>query len=229
MPLDPREFARLLEACRRLPATSVQEEESHVARDPILILMSTVLSLMRPWYRYALPARVHFEQGLYASMAPKTLKRFRELIDDVSRGRSDWAAAARALWNRNEWTKAQQLAELTDCFIDWQLSHATDADDMSAMRKWSDHVRQDQFVGRVKGVGPRGYEQIRWYVDGADAIKLDTHLLRFTDDLIGRKVTEEEKVQALKQVAGDLGMSATALDAKIWHYMQAASAATKKI
>lgn len=47
MSLTPDELRQLEVACRRLPATTVQDEEMEVAGSPILILMSTVLSLNR--------------------------------------------------------------------------------------------------------------------------------------------------------------------------------------
>jgi len=62
-PLSTGEFNRLETACRNLATSSVQDEEAEAARSPMLILMSTVLSLNRRWYSHALPARRHFEQG----------------------------------------------------------------------------------------------------------------------------------------------------------------------
>jgi hypothetical protein len=60
--LDSREMQKLKAACLKLPKTGVQEEEEYVTRDPVLILMSTVLSLNRKWYSHALPARQYFER-----------------------------------------------------------------------------------------------------------------------------------------------------------------------
>ena len=62
-PFSTDEFNRLESACRNLAASSVQDEEAEAARSPILILMSTVLSLNRRWYSHALPARRHFGMG----------------------------------------------------------------------------------------------------------------------------------------------------------------------
>src|ERR1044071_1676819 len=100
-PLNTDEFTRLESACRNLATSSVQDEEAQAARSPMLILMSTVLSLNRRWYSHALPARRHFEQNLYTQLSPKTLRTFRDAMNSASLNRTDWLALAHALWGRN--------------------------------------------------------------------------------------------------------------------------------
>ena len=107
-PLSTDEFNRLETACRNLATSSVQDEEAEAARSPMLILMSTVLSLNRRWYSHALPARRHFEQNLYTRLSPKTLRTFRDAANSGSVNRTDWLALARALWGRNERDKAPE-------------------------------------------------------------------------------------------------------------------------
>ena len=66
--LDSSEMQKLKTECLNLPRASVQEEEEYVTCDPILILMSTVLSLNRQWYSQALPARKYFEARAIAEI-----------------------------------------------------------------------------------------------------------------------------------------------------------------
>jgi thermostable 8-oxoguanine DNA glycosylase len=42
---------------------------------------------------------------------------------------------------------------------------------------------------------------------------------------VGRQLTESEMFDGLRQTAAELGISATALDTRIWYYMQGRSPA----
>lgn len=221
MPLTPNELCQLEVACRRLPPTTVQAEEMEVARSPILILMSTVLSLNRRWYNHALPARHHFEERVYTQMSLKTLTQFRDFANNASLKRSDWSALARTLWGMNEWDKARSLTELVDYLLGWKGANAPEAGEFETLQQWSRSVTKDEFVGRVKGLGPRAYEQLLWYIEGKEAIKLDRHVKGFVTEVITRHLSEDEILHALRRVASELAMTATQLDARIWGYMQA--------
>lgn len=196
---------QLKAACRRLPSTTVQDEEREVARSPILILMSTVLSLNRRWYNHALPARRYFEENVYSDMFPKTLGRFRDFANRAGLDRSDWSALARTLWGMNEWDKARILTELVDYLLDWSAVHAPEVEELVALQQWSGSVTKDQFLGRIKGLGPRAFEQLMWYIEGKEAIKLDRHVLGFMNEVIQRRLSEDEMLGALRRVAGYLG------------------------
>ena len=183
--------------------------------------MSTVLSLNRRWYSHALPARRHFEQNLYAQLAPKTLRTFRDAANSGSLNRTDWLALARAFWRRNEWYKARILTELVDYFVDWTDSHAPNATDMEALQRWSQAVAKKEFVSqKIKGLGPRAHEQLLWYIEGKQAIKLDRHITTFVNEIINRPLADDELLNALKQVTDALNISPTTLDVRIWDHMQ---------
>lgn len=218
--LNENDMKKLEAACLELPSSNVQDEESHVYNSPILILMSTVLSLNRKWYSHALPARQRFEHNIYPSLNPLTLKRFREFIDDVSSNHSNWLQLSQKLWKTNEWDKARMLSELVDYCINWREKNATELEELEALKKWARTVPQEQFLGRIKGLGPRAHEQLLWYIEGKHAIKLDRHISNFVDNIVGRSISEEEKLFALRNIANRIGISATTLDARIWDYMQ---------
>jgi len=219
-PLSADEFDRLVTACRNLATSSVQDEEAEAARSPVLILMSTVLSLNRRWYSHALPARRHFEQNLYTRLSPNTLRTFRDAAIRLSDNRENWLALARALWERKEWYKARILTELVDYFVDWTDSHAPKATDMEALQRWSQAVTKKEFVSqKIKGLGPRAHEQLLWYIEGKQAIKLDRHITTFVNEIINRPLADDELLNALKQVADALNISPTTLDVRIWDHM----------
>jgi hypothetical protein len=223
MPLEPDEFQKLKVACSQLPPTTVQAEEAELARSPVLILMSTVLSLNRRWYSHALRARRCFQEGAYADIDSRTLVGFRELANSRSQQRTDWSALARHLWGMNEWDKARMLTQWVDYLLDWRDQNASDTDDLELLRQWSATTSKKEFVGRIKGLGPRAFEQLMWYVEGRQAIKLDRHVREFFRRAIPRALSDDETIDALKLVAQELEISATELDARIWDQMQAGS------
>jgi hypothetical protein len=214
------ETQRLKSACLKLAETSAQVEEAYVTVDPVLILMSTVLSLNRRWYSHALPARRYFERKVYPSIAPKTLDGLTAFISRAGSNREDWVSVALGLWNRREWDKARMLSELADYFVGWHEENTPEASELEGLRRWSRNISKEQFVGEIKGLGPRAYEQLLWYIEGKQAIKFDRHIANFASHAVGRAVGDEETIQALRQVADELRISGTALDARIWDYMQ---------
>lgn len=67
---------------------------------------------------------------------------------------------------------------------------------------------------------PRAYEQLLWYLEGEQAVKLDRHVVNFVNRVLNREVPEEDAIAAIREVAHRMGISATRLDSLIWDYMQ---------
>ncbi|TLD42399.1 MAG: hypothetical protein JETT_1333 [Candidatus Jettenia ecosi] len=186
-----------------------------------MIAMSTVLSLSRKWYSQALPARTRFEKGQYAYLSEKPLEELVKLARKIVGDTNDWKLFSNALWENNEWQKAHQLTQLAECLSDWCKKFCPQEAEIVTLKKWAASVRKEQFVGLIKGLGPRAYEQLLWYIDGVNSIKLDRHIANFLQNSLGPTVSEADGIAALKAVAKKMGISATNLDARIWDYMQA--------
>lgn len=212
---------RLYLECKKLPTSSVIEEEAHVLGSSLLIAMSTVLSLNRKWYSHALPARTRFENGQYAPLLEKPLADFVKATGDIVKGTDNWKQLSQALWKNNEWQKAHQLVQLAEYFSGWCGKYYPTETESAALKKWTASVQKDQFVGLIKGLGPRAYEQLLWHIEGINSIKLDRHITNFLKKSLGSNISEADGIVALKSVAKKMGISATSLDARIWDYMQA--------
>lgn len=212
---------QLYSECQKLPKSSVIEEEAHVFGSPLLIAMSTVLSLNRKWYSHALPARKRFENGQYAHLSERPLCEFVKLAKEVVGTTDDWRLLSNALWKNKEWQKAHQLTQLAEYLADWCREFHPESTENIALKKWTSLVNKEQFLGIIKGLGPRAYEQLLWYIEGVNSIKLDRHVLNFLHKSLGSSVSESDGIAALKTVANKMGISATSLDARIWDYMQA--------
>lgn len=218
--ITEKEIDSLLSACTKLPQSKVIEEEAHVFKSPVLILMSTVLSLNRKWYSHALPARQRFERGGYLLLNPKTLTQFQAFVREVKRQNLDWLQLSQALWKTKEAQKARQLAQLVDYFIAWHKTYKPQVDELTALRNWATTTPKESFLGKIKGLGPRAHEQLLWYLEGSQAIKLDRHVVKFVHNVLVATISEDDAIAALRKTAEKMGISATTLDARIWDYMQ---------
>ncbi|MGH8529754.1 MAG: hypothetical protein ACRETN_07915 [Nevskiales bacterium] len=216
-----QQLDQLYSECQKLPKSSVIEEEAHVFGSPLLIAMSTVLSLNRKWYSHALPARKRFENGEYSYLSKKTMSQFVKLAEEVVADTGDWKLLSNALWKNREWQKAHQLTQFAEYLSNWCNKFYPDETETNAFKKWAAAVPKEQFIGKIKGLGPRAYEQLLWYIEGINSIKLDRHVAKFLRASLGPSVSESDGIAALKAVAGQMGVSATSLDARIWDYMQA--------
>jgi hypothetical protein len=206
---------KLKTACLALPETRVREEEEYVAGQPILILMSAVLSLERDCYLEARPYRQYFEHNVYQTLAPKTLEEFKNFIGNF---KPEWLVLAQALWGNREQNKAKQLAELVDYFISWFQANAPGASDIDALWKWARSVEEEDFVGQVTELGPAAHQQLHWYLDGA--IKFDRHVEAFVNENVGCAVPSRVAREALAGITSEMGVDKTDLDARVWDFVQ---------
>jgi hypothetical protein len=53
---------------------------------------------------------------------------------------------------------------------------------------------------------------------GVGTIKPDLHVRRFVESAIGRRPPPQETVEALVNIAGDMGLKTYKLDSAIWHH-----------
>ncbi len=218
--LTQQQIDRLYLECKKLCDTSVIEEEAHVFGKPLLIAMSTVLSLNRKWYSHALPARTRFEKGQYAYLSEQPLEEFVKLARDIVDDTDNWKILSNALWKNNEWQKARLLTQLAEYLSGWCKQFHPNESESVALKNWAASVRKEEFLPLIKGLGPRAYEQLLWYIEGVNSIKFDRHIANFLKNLLDQTISDTDGISALKAVAKKMGISATNLDARIWDYMQ---------
>ncbi|MBA2642624.1 MAG: hypothetical protein H0U82_06845 [Actinobacteria bacterium] len=121
---------------------------------------------------------------------------------------------ARHLWGYKLWTRAHMLRDLVAFFEEQGVT------DQDALRRWAiaSDFRRD-FEGRIRGLGLAVY---KWLVmrQGVDTVKPDVRLRRFTEAIVGRRLTDAELVALLEAAAKELEMPAYRLDWAIWESMQ---------
>jgi hypothetical protein len=195
--LSAEEVDRLEAACRAIPL----EEREHVPEDMLTELFVTVLDYQNR-----------------AETVRKSMEHFRSEHADVRSfadleivlaDHPDDGDLAATLWGNRHWRRARELRGLVGYFRE------RDVTDLTALRGWAVGSTQEEFVGRIKGLGPAVYRSLVMRL-GVDTIKPDVHVLRFVSGAIGRRVTQDEAVDALETVAPRLGTSARTLDAGVW-------------
>jgi hypothetical protein len=130
-------------------------------------------------------------------------------------------AVAEYLFDYKLWTRVGLLREL----VSWLGTLGIK--DLKGLRRWakkSDFARD--FQGRIQyrtgqatyGLGLAVYNSLMMRL-GIEAIKPDTRLRRFMETTISRKVSDDEIITGLTEVARRLGIHQREIDARIWEAM----------
>jgi len=197
--LSTEELDRLEAACRTIPLS----EHDHVANDLMEELFETVLDYQNR------AATVDAALTHFRSQHPG-VRSFEDLEGILARHPDD-EDLAQTLWGNRHHRRARELRGLVTYF------RARDVADLTALRRWAVRSTQEDFVGRIKGLGPAVYRSLVMRL-GVDTIKPDVHVLRFASAAIGRRVTQDEAVTSLEEVARRLGISARTLDGSVWAF-----------
>jgi hypothetical protein len=119
-------------------------------------------------------------------------------------------ALAQELWGYNLWTRAEQLRRLAGYF------RGVGVLDQASLEAWAhgSEFRRD-FEGRVKGLGRAVYQALLMRL-GVDTVKPDVHVRRFAEAAVGRRLGDDDVVDAVTRAARELGVRACELDWRIW-------------
>jgi hypothetical protein len=132
-------------------------------------------------------------------------------------------AIAQYLFDYKFWTRVGLLRSL----VSWL--RASGIEDLKGLKRWakrSDFARD--FKGNIQyrtsqatyGLGLAVYNSLMMRL-GIEAIKPDTRLRRFIETTVQRKVSDEEIVSGLTEVARRLAIRPRQIDARIWEAMGA--------
>ena len=209
MSLTERELGRLSVECRKLP-----EGNDYRVDDYITNLFITVLD-----FRMRAEA-VDSALAFYQETRSRELSTHKELADIMGRfpdTKSGNLELANYLWNNNHWTRAKFLRELLKYFRGRKVRG------MGTLSAWARRIDFQAVKGQVKTEEhSMGYAILKWLQIrlGIDTVKPDVHVKKFVSDCIGRKVKDEETVEAVEVIARELKIPAFRLDAAIWLYQR---------
>jgi hypothetical protein len=163
-------------------------------------------------------AMEHFQRVTRLTLS--TLADLRALLDQYPDDQEGNTALALRLWGYKMWTRAHMLRDLVGFFGEQEVTTQDD------LRAWANRASfHRDFEGQVKGLGPAVFN---WLVmrQGVETVKPDVHVLRFTEETIGRRAPDQDVIDALVAIARDVGMKAYELDWAIWEYSRGGPAET---
>ncbi len=209
MSVTEQAFHALLEKSKGLPKAG-----SYVVNDYIENLFYTVLDFQMRW-DLVKKAVNYYRQNIKEQAGIKNHQSLKVLLSTYLDNKEGNRQVAQYLWGNNHWTRIALLRR----FIQYFDSQGINTQDK--LREWA--MRADferDFKGKVHGAG---YAIFKWLVmrQGVDTIKPDVWIHRFIEEAIGYRLSNEDAVKVLEDVAKEIGIKASELDLAIWLYMRA--------
>jgi hypothetical protein len=196
---------KVAEACGEVPPA----RGDYLEDDFIMNLLATVVDYMQ--HTTAVERALgHFRSKHFDEV--RTMADLDAVFAQFSDDKSGNTALAEWLWGYKMWTRAEQLRRLAGFFSN------VDVVDQASLRAWANRAefRRD-FEGKVKGLGPAVFN---WLVmrQGVETVKPDVHLRRFTERVLGRRLSDTDVVDVVVGAARLLGLKAYELDWAIWEH-----------
>ena len=209
MSLSQEELKKLHTECLKLP-----EGKNYRTDDYIINLFVTVLDFQMN--TDVVDAALSFYRENRRSQLP-THETLAEIISGYPDTKKGNTKLANYFWNNNHWSRVKFLRQLLKYLGEMNVR------DMSTLSRWGRSAEFQDVKGRIKTKEHSvGYAIFKWLQIrlGIDTVKPDVHVKKFVSDCIGRKSRNEETVEAIELIAGELGIPAFKLDAAIWQYQR---------
>lgn len=204
--LTAQDKTRLLIACVELPALY-----NHVLRkDYMHDLMVTVLDFyMRT--EAVIKSLVYFEK-VQTQQDIHTHARLSEVLLGFADSREGDVQASQFLWSTNHWKRARLLRRLLAYL---ESVGVTDQPSLDAWARQADFERD--FKGKAPGLGLAVFQ---WLIIrcGVQTVKPDVWVFRFSQRVLGRKISDKVAVALFNELAPMIGTSISAIDATIWSF-----------
>ena len=205
--LKDHEHKALLAACRKLPhAKCVYRQDDYVTN-----LFLTVLDFQ---LRVVTVNRAvgHYWENRWDEV--RTLEDLERLFDHYPDDGEGNTALALHLWGYRYSRRAGMLRRLAEFFRDEGI---VCQERLCAWAEGSDFARD--FQGRVRGLGHAVYQALVMR-QGVETVKPDVHMHAFICSAVGRMLSNEETVEVLHRIAGELCLTPSQLDRAIWEHQR---------
>ena len=158
-------------------------------------------------------AFVHFRSQRWSEV--RTMDDLEALLDRFPDDTEGNTELAEYLWGYKLWTRAHMLRGLGGFFAGLGVR------DQPALHAWAARAQFERdFEGRVPGLGPAVFHGLLMR-QGVETVKPDVHVRRFTEALLGRRLSDDDLVATVVAAARVLGVRAYELDWAIWEYQRA--------
>ncbi len=205
--ISDSDVTKIVSAARALPPA----EGSNLEDDYMVNLLVTVVDYMLKT-AIVVKALAHFREHRWDEV--RTLDDLERVLARFANDKEGNTALAQYLWGYNLWTRAEQLRGLAEYFRSIGVA------DRAALSAWAHRSTfEDDFQGRVKGLGRAVYESLLMR-QGVDTVKPDVHVRRFAESAVGRPLNDAEVIEVVSRAAKRLGIRAYELDWRIWEASQ---------
>lgn len=203
--MNEAEYRRLFKECRRLDDGPDYRENNYA-----LNMINTALDFMA--HVEAVNAAMRYYKN---NVGYKSHRKLKELVDSFPNTKKGNMALASCLWSNNSWTRAEFLRVLLEEFDKRGIRG------QKSLGRW---LADADFAHDIKGKfksrhHSMGIAIFHWLClrCGIDTIKPDVHVMNFVEDVIGRKPTPQECIEALTRIANQQSRECYSLDSAIWH------------
>jgi hypothetical protein len=209
MPVSRTDEQRVAAAAAAIPPAAGFDRDE----DLVVTLLVTVVDFQM---RTATVNRAldHFRTRRWSEV--RTLEDLEALLARFPDDGEGNTALAERLWGYRLWTRAALLRGLVRFVV------ALGVDDQDGFRAWAATAEfARDFEGQVPGLGRAVFQGLVMRL-GVDTVKPDVHLRRFTEGVLGRRLSDDDVVAVVVGAAGELGVRACELDWAIWEHQRAA-------
>ena len=205
--LTPEQFQKLLIACANLPFI----RPNRWATDYVVDMLPTVLDfhMQAPVVDDAI---TYFREQVQAQHAITTHSQLEAVLSAYPDTEEGNKAASQFLWSNNHWPRVGFLRQILILFASINVT------DQPALRAWAKQAQFERdFKGKVKGLGVAVFH---WLLIrcGADTIKPDVWVIKFTQRVTGKRLSEKALVDVFSKIAPLIGETLETIDVTIWHY-----------
>jgi len=205
--ISDSDVTKVASAAKALPPA----ESSSLEDDYIVNLLVSVVDYMLKT-AIVVKALAHFREHRWDEV--RTLDDLERVLGRFADDKEGNTGLAQYLWGYKLWTRAAQLRGLAAYF------RSVGVVDRAALSAWAHRNSfEDDFQGRVKGLGRAVYESLLMR-QGVDTVKPDVHVRRFAESAVGRPLGDAEVIEVVSQAAKRLGIKAYELDWRIWEASQ---------
>ena len=208
MALTKREVQKLRTECNKL-----EDGTDYRVNDYVTNLLNTVLDFQMK-VRPLSTAMEYYEEN-HGYRTHKKLKSFIETFPNTKKGN---LRLANALWNNNHWSRAKFLRMLLTEFENRGIKGQQSLKKWISKADFETHIK-GQFKTKEHSIGIALFQWLRLRL-GVDTVKPDVHIVNFATNAVGRKVSQQEALDSLLEVAEQTNRKASLLDAAIWHYQK---------
>jgi hypothetical protein len=173
-----------------------------------------ITNLLSAVLEYQINAQtVRLAQDHFRSRRKQQIRTFEDLEQLCAQYPDDLngnAQLAQYLWGFKMWARVAQLRELLRYFAERRVTN------QPALRHWArQRTSRADFENDVAGLNQAIYQRLA-ECQSVSPLPPDTHLRRFSEATLGRRLSDDEVVEVLSEAAGRLHVLPSLLDHVIW-------------